>query len=124
MKSATRYLTEGACIDVYGKTSGKATPHSNVSPTMMSDAVEKAFGVPQKWGPPKMKGKGRFPYQATLVHAAIPSLPIGSVLAKAVRSMKELTTGLKQKIPELFNAKPLSRVATVLDWSESSSLMP
>ncbi len=112
-KSAVNFLTEGACIDVYGKTSGKATPHSNVSPTMMSDAVEEVFGVPQKWGAPKMKGKGRYPYQATLVHAAVPSLPIGSVLAKSVRSIKELTTGLKQKIPELFDAKPLSRVATV-----------
>lgn len=112
-KSAVNYLTEGACIDVYGKTSGKATPHSKVSSTMMSDAVEEVFGVPQKWGPPKMKGKGRYPYQATLVHAAVPSLPIGSILAKSVRSIKELTTGLKQKIPELFNTEPLSRVATV-----------
>jgi hypothetical protein len=112
-KSAVNFLTEGACIDVYGKTSGKATPHSNVSPTMMSDAVQEVFGVPQKWGAPKMKGKGRYPYQATLVHAAVPSLPIGSVLVKSVRSIKELTTGLKQKIPELFNVKPLSRVATV-----------
>jgi hypothetical protein len=112
-KSAVNYLTEGACIDVYGKTSGKATPHSNVAPTMMSDAVEEVFGVPQKWGAPKMKGKGRYPYQATLVHAAVPSLPIGSVLAKSVKSIKDLTTGLKQKIPELFTAKPLSRVATV-----------
>jgi hypothetical protein len=112
-KSCVNFLTEGACIDIYGKTSGKATPHSNVSPTIMSDAVTKVFGVPQKWGPPKMKGKGRYPYQATLVHAAIPSLPIGSVLSKSVRSMKELTTGLKQKIPELFEVKPLSRIATV-----------
>ena len=112
-KSAVNFLTEGACIDVYGKTSGKATPYSNVCPTMMSDAVTEVFGVPQKWGAPKMKGKGRYPYQATLVHAAVPSLPIGSVLAKSVRSIKELTTGLKQKIPELFEAKPLSRVATV-----------
>jgi len=112
-KSAVNFLTEGACIDVYGKTSGKATPHSNVSPTMISGAVEEVFGVPQKWGAPKMKGKGRYPYQATLVHAAVPSLPIGSVLVKSVRSIKELTTGLKQKIPELFNAKPLSRVAAV-----------
>jgi hypothetical protein len=112
-KSAVNFLTEGACIDVYGKTSGKATPYSKVLPTLVSYTVEEVFGVPNKWGPPKMKGKGRYPYQATLVHAAVPSLPIGSVLAKAVRSMKELTTGLKQRIPELFNTKPLSRVATV-----------
>lgn len=112
-KSAVNFLTDGACIDVFGQTIGKATPHSNVCPTIISDAVEKVFGVPQKWGPPKMKGKGRYPYQATLVHAAIPSLPIGSILAKSVRTMKDLTTDLKLKIPELFQVAPLSRVATV-----------
>lgn len=112
-KSAVNFLTEGACIDVYGKTSGKATPYSSVVPTMMSDAVEKVFGVPQQWGAPKMRGKGKYPYQATLVHAAVPSLPIGSVLVKSVRSVKDSTSQLKEKIPELFEAKPLSRVATV-----------
>lgn len=112
-KSATNFLTEGACIDIYGKTSGKATPHSEVCATMISSVVSKVFGVPQKWGPPKMKGKGRYPYQATLAHAAIPSLPLGSVLSKAVRSFKGLTTGLKERIPELFHARPLTRVETV-----------
>lgn len=112
-KSALNFLTDGAFVEVYGQTSGKATPHSNVTPTMISEAVEEVFDVPQKWGPPKMKGKGRYPYQEHLKHASNPSLPIGSVLAKAVASMKGLTKGLKQKIPELFTAKPLSRVATV-----------
>lgn len=112
-KSAVNYLLPGSCIDIYGKTSGKATPHSNVAPTVISDAVEEVFGVPQQWGPPKMKGKGNYPYQATLEHAAIPSLPIGSVLSKAVASMNELTTNLKAKLPELFQVGPLSRVATV-----------
>jgi hypothetical protein len=123
-KSAVNFLTEGACIDIYGKTSGKATPHSNVFPTIMSDAINEVFGVPQKWGPPKMKGKGRYPYQATLVHAAVPSLPIGSVLAKAVQSMKELTSGLKQQIPELFHVKPLTRVATVCGLSSVKFIDP
>nr|APG78967.1 hypothetical protein 1 [Beihai paphia shell virus 1] len=123
-KSAVNFLTEGACIDIYGKTSGKATPHSNVFPTIMSDAITEVFGVSQKWGPPKMKGKGRYPYQATLVHAAVPSLPVGSVLAKAVQSMKELTSGLKQQIPELFHVKPLTRVATVCGLSSVKFIDP
>lgn len=112
-KSAVNFLTEGACIDVYGKTSGKATPYSNVCPTLISDTVAEVFGVSQQWGPPKMKGKGRYPYQATLAHSSIPSLPIGSVLSRSVKAMKDLTTDLKVKIPQLFEAKPLSRVATV-----------
>jgi len=112
-KSAVNFLNEGACIDVYGQTSGKSTPYSNVSSTIMSDAVEEVFGVKQQWGPPKMKGKGRYPFQATLVHASLPSLPLGSVLQKSVRSMKNLTENLQSKIPELFSIGPLSRVATV-----------
>lgn len=112
-KSAVNYLTEGACIDIYGSTSGKATPYSNVKPTLISEAIEEEFGVPQKWGPPKMKGPGRYPFQATLVHAAIPSLPIGSVLSKAVRSIKDTTGVIKENIPELFECSPLSRVETV-----------
>jgi hypothetical protein len=48
-----------------------------------------------------------------LEHAAIPSLPIGSVLENAVASMKSITTNLTQTIPELFETKPLTRVETV-----------
>jgi hypothetical protein len=113
MKSATRFLPIGAFISVFGKTSGRATPYSKVQPTVVSDAVEQVFGVPQKWGPPKMRGKGRYPYQATLEHSSVPSLPIGSVLRKAVTCMKSVTKGVKNKIPELFKCGPLSRVATV-----------
>jgi hypothetical protein len=112
-KSAVNFLGEGAFIDVYGEVAGKATPYSRVEPTIISDSVAEVFGVPQQWGPPKMKGKGCYPYQATLVHAAVPSLPLGSVLAKAVGSIKSLSTDLKKKIPKLFDVGPLSRVATV-----------
>lgn len=112
-KSAVNYLTEGACIDVYGKTSGKATPRSNVATTLISDAVSEVFGVPQQWGPPKLKGHGRYPFQATLVHAAVPSLPLGSVLAVSVKSIKDLTKAVKARLPQLFDVGPLSREATV-----------
>jgi hypothetical protein len=112
-KSATRFLDEGAFIDVYGSTGGKATPHSNVVPTMISDKVEEVFGIPQKWGPPKMKGKGVYPYQATLVHSAKPSLPLGADLFTAVCDYMNITTNVKNKLPELFQTKPLTRVETV-----------
>lgn len=112
-KSATRFLPQGAFADVYGTTKGKATPYSRVVATKISDAVTTVFGVPQKWGMPKMRGKGRYPYQATLEHSAVPSLPIGSILAKACGDIKNSTTKLRVKIPELFDCGPLSRVATV-----------
>jgi hypothetical protein len=112
-RSAARFLTEGACCEVYGGIGGQATPYSSVRPTVISKKVAEVFGVPQQWGAPKLKGKGRYPYQATLVHAALPSLPLGSVLAKSVRSVKGTTAKVKKTIPELFRCGPLSRVATV-----------
>jgi hypothetical protein len=62
-KSATRYLTKDASCEIYGSTSGRTTPHSNVCPTLILDYVTKVFGVPQQWGPPKMKGVGRYPFK-------------------------------------------------------------
>nr|ASM94055.1 hypothetical protein [Barns Ness breadcrumb sponge aquatic picorna-like virus 3] len=112
-KSAVNFLKEGSCIDVYGETTGKATPYSNVADTLISNAVEEVFDVPQKWGQPKMRGKGRYPYQATLEHSAIPSLPLGSVLSRAVGDIKSTADDIKQKIPELFDAAPLTEVETV-----------
>lgn len=112
-KSAVNFLEEGSNIDIYGSAPGKSTPSSRVTETIISDDVAEIFGVPQQWGPPKMKGKGRFPFQETLKYAAIPSLPIGSVLEKAVESMKSLTTSLVEKIPKMFDARPLTQVETV-----------
>lgn len=112
-KSATRFLPFGAFINVFGSTTGKATPYSNVEPTVISEKVEEVFGEPQKWGKPKMRGKGKYPYQASLEHAAVPSLPVGGILARAVRDMKDITVKIKKKIPELFEVGPLSRVVTV-----------
>lgn len=112
-KSATRFLPEGASCEIYGSTSGRATPHSNVCPTIISNLVEKHFGVPQKWGPPKMKGPGRYPYQVTLEHAAVPSEPLGSILVRATKCVKNTTTKIKEKLPDLFDIGPLTRVQTV-----------
>jgi hypothetical protein len=113
IKSATRYLLPGSSCEVYGSVAGKSTAHSNVVPTIISPQVEKVFGVPQKWGPPKFKGKGVFPYQATLVHAALPSRPLGSVIVRSVSCIKSIARGIKSKIPELFETGPLTRVQTV-----------
>jgi hypothetical protein len=112
-KSATRFLEDGACIDVYGETTGRATPHSNVTDTLISPVVEEVFGVPQQWGPPKMRGKGRYPYQATLVHSANPSLPIGGILSRAVGCYKRITEDICARLPELFHCSPLCDVSTV-----------
>lgn len=112
-KSATRFMREGACMDVYGSTIGRSKATSKVVPTIIASSVKKIFNTTQEYGPPTMKGPGVYPFQATLEHAAIPSLPIGSVMAKAVECYKSITTSVKSKIPELFKCGPLSQVATV-----------
>lgn len=112
-KSATRFMREGACMDVYGSTIGRAKAISKVVPTIIASSVKRIFDTVHDYGPPCMKGPGVYPFQATLEHAAIPSLPIGSVMAKAVECYKSITAGVKSKIPELFACGPLSRVATV-----------
>ncbi len=113
-KSATRFLTEGCSIEVYGPTSGRATPHSSVIPTMISDIVTEVTGVPQKWGPPKMKGEGVYPYQAALEQLSHPSLSLGSIVEKAVRCYRMQFLKIRKKLPELFDeCKPLTRVQTV-----------
>jgi hypothetical protein len=112
-KSAVNFLKDDSCMEVYGSTTGKATPHSDVVPTLISKSVEKVFGVPQQWGPPKMKGPGVYPYQASLVDATKPSNPIGSMMVTAVQDYKKITKRVKEKIPELFKCSPLSRVETV-----------
>jgi hypothetical protein len=113
-KSATRFLSEGCSIEVYGPTSGRATPHSSVVPTVISDHVHEITGVPQKWGPPKMKGVGVYPYQVALEQLSHPSLSLGSVLVKAVTCYRMQFIKIRTKLPELFTeCKPLTQVQTV-----------
>jgi hypothetical protein len=113
-KSATRFLPEGANIDMYGSVDCRVTPHSNVVLTLISPFVEKCMDVANKWGPPKMKGKGVYPYQAALAVSCIPSKPIGSPLRRAVIDYKKIAANVRKRLPELFKmAAPLGEVETV-----------
>jgi hypothetical protein len=113
-KSATRFLTEGCSIEIYGPTSGRATPVSAVVPTIISDLVAEVTGVPQKWGPPKLKGEGVYPYQVALEQLSHPSLSLGSIVVKAVRCYRMQFLKIREKLPELFKeCKPLTQVQTV-----------
>ena len=113
-KSATRFISEGCSIEVYGPTEGKATPRSSVVPTIISDAVTEVTGVEQKWGPPKMKGENVYPFQVALEQLSHPSLSLGSIMVKAVRCYRMQFIKMKQKLPGLFReCKPLTQVQTV-----------
>lgn len=113
-KSATRFLRPDCSIEVYGPTSGRATPSSSVVPTIISDLVEEVTGVPQQWGPPKMRGEGHYPYQVGLDQLSHPSLSLGSIVEKSVRCYRMQFLKVHKNLPDLFvSCKPLNRVQTV-----------
>jgi len=113
-KSATRFVTPGCSLEVFGTTSGKSTPHSSVEPTIISKIVEDETGVPQQWGPPKLKGEGVYPFQVALEQLAHPSQSLGSIVVRAVKCYRLQFIKIYQKLPKLFtDCKPLTRVQTV-----------
>jgi hypothetical protein len=110
-KSATRFLKPGSECQVIGSLPTRATPSSGVEPTIISDSVTEIMGVPQQWGKPKMKGEGCYPFQATLEHAAKPSLPLGSDMDAAVQSYWK-------KISEVFSRKDILAVRDLRPLSD------
>lgn len=113
-KSATRFVSADNSLEVYGTITGMATPYSSVKETLISPIVAEVTGVPQQWGPPKMFGKGIYPYQAALETLAHPSLSLGSFIRPAVVCYRSVFPLIKRQIPGLFEqAKPLTDVETV-----------
>lgn len=57
-KSPVNYLSkdQGNNVVVYGACIGRSTPRSSVETSILSPHVEEVCGVPQQWGPPKLKG--------------------------------------------------------------------
>jgi hypothetical protein len=113
-KSAARFVSPGNSLEVYGTVTGAASPASNVVDTIISPAVTEVTGVPQQWGPPRMFGKGVYPFQAALETLAHPSLSLGSFIRPAVVCYRSAFHSIKLRIPDLFEeAKPLTDVETV-----------
>jgi hypothetical protein len=56
-KCPTNFMDKGENnnVEVYGTSPGRATYSSDVVPTIVSPFIEQVMGVPNKWGPPKMK---------------------------------------------------------------------
>lgn len=113
-KSAVRHIKPDNSLEVYGTTTGRATPNSCVVDTLISPVVTQVTGVPQQWGPPKVRGADIYPWQAALDTLAHPSLSLGSFIRPAVICYRSIFPEVKADIPELFyQAKPLSDVETV-----------
>lgn len=112
-KSPINYLPHGTNCKYYGQVKGRASYHSDVETTVISEHVEDVCGVPQKWGGPSFR-KG-WPWQASLQCSAKPSCGIeGSLLELSADDYaKELFRAL-DKIPSLKSGvKPLTEMETV-----------
>lgn len=113
-KSAARYVSPQNSLEVYGTISGMATPYSAVKDTIISPFVASVTGVPQQWGPPKIYGKGIYPYQVGLEVLSHPSLSLGSYIRPAVVCYRSIFPIIKERLPALFEqTKPLTDVETV-----------
>jgi hypothetical protein len=112
-KSPVNYLPEGTNCKYYGQVKGRATYHSVVEPTIISDLVEEVCGVPQKWGGPKFR-QG-WPWQASLQYSTKPSCGIeGSLLERAAKDYLEGFLEALTEIPDLKSGvKPLTEMETV-----------
>jgi hypothetical protein len=112
-KSPINFLPHGTNCKYYGQVKGRASYHSDVEPTVISEHVEEVCGVPQKWSGPKFRTG--WPWQASLQYSTKPSCGIeGSLLELAA---DDYVTGLLktlEDIPSLkLGVKPLTEMETV-----------
>jgi hypothetical protein len=112
-KSPINFLPEGTNCKYYGQVKGRASYHSEVGPTIISEHVEDVCGVPQKWGGPKFR-QG-YPWQASLQHSTKPSCGIeGSLLDLAADDYAKGLLKALDDIPSLkLGVKPLTEMETV-----------
>jgi hypothetical protein len=64
-------LPEASPIDLHGSTALRAQSKSQVVPSILSKQIEEKFGVPNKWGPPKLLPNWE-KYNATLQYVIDP----------------------------------------------------
>jgi hypothetical protein len=109
-KSAVRFLSSKPSVEVYGPVSGRATPSSTVTESVISKTVEAVCGVPNQWGPPKLKGEGVYPFQVALENMTHLSLNCGDVLDTAYKCLFREFRNLKYTLPDLFKIGPLTDI--------------
>jgi hypothetical protein len=100
-------------MNVYGSCDGRATYHSKVQKSIISDIVTDVCGVPNKWGKPKF-GKGD-PWLESLKHSSKPSFGVEpSLLDRAVKDyLKPLYKILEDRPKLRADIKPLTRMQVV-----------
>jgi len=113
-KCPTRFMEPGCNMLVHGPVKGVVTPHSNVVTSGISKIVEEVCGVPQKWGPPRLRPAWK-PWQTTLQSAARPSIGVeGSYLEWAVRDYEKPLIDLVLRHDWIKkDIRPLNKMETV-----------
>jgi hypothetical protein len=87
-KSPLNYMPHNSQVEYYGQCAGRALSFSNVRVTPISHIVMQVTGVPNIWGPPKMKPDW-FGWQTCLANLSVPALPYDhELLSICVRDYK------------------------------------
>lgn len=87
-KSAIYYMPKDSQVVYHGGCSGRATSHSQVRVTPISEHVMDVCNKPNVWGPPKMKPEW-FGWQTCLENLSVPALPYPhELLVEAVKDYK------------------------------------
>lgn len=112
-KSPVNFLPPGTNCRFYGQVIGRATYHSTVRSTIISNHVKDVCGIPQQWAGPKFR-KG-WPWQASLQYSTRPSCGVeGSLLVLAVNDYRDHMIEQLDKFPSLKRkVAPLSEMDTV-----------
>lgn len=102
------YLPDNACIPFYGKCLGKVQPTTEVARTVMSKTIEEVCGVPNKWGPPKIRPTWE-PFQKCLSNLSVPCRSFQPELViRAVKDYKRDIVALVKQSKEFSSETPLS----------------
>jgi hypothetical protein len=114
-KSPLNYLPTDhtSQIQYFGSCKGAATFRSDVKPTIMSKDVEEVTGVPNTWGPPKMKPDW-FGWQTCMANLSSPgkSFPV-KLLQKAIEDFKQPLVDLVRRTRYWRDVTPLSEHETL-----------
>ena len=115
-KSPLNYMPHDSQVEYYGQCPGRALSFSSVRVTPISHIVTDICGVPNIWGPPKMKPDW-FGWQTCLANLAVPALPYAhDLLSICVKDYKSA-------LLDIFN-KPLWRDSKPLTYYQNTCGIP
>lgn len=129
-RSAVNFLTGNTNIDFLASLTSNPTYRSDVIDTPITAFVDEVCGVPNKWGPPKLRSKGsHWPFQTSLEVCSKPSVGVDpQILEIAYGDYKKVLVKMftEQKSVWSKQIKPLDVAQTIcgLDGKRFLDRMP